>query len=67
MWIFLGKNTTPTRVTAENIDQFTIHDVVLPTPGHDVILPDCDVIASKYTELLKEDGLTMEAFKNKIK
>ena len=27
-------------VTAENKDEYDIHDVVLPLPGYDILLPD---------------------------
>ena len=38
-----GRNGNGTQtVTRESLDQYTIHDVLLPLPGYDVILPDND-------------------------
>ncbi|KAF9427759.1 multisubstrate pseudouridine synthase 7 [Podila epigama] len=43
-------------LTAEDVDQYTIFDVVLPVPGYDVIYPGHEV-ASKYKEWMAKDGL----------
>jgi len=46
----------PDIITSDNIDQYTIYDVVLPMPGHDIIYPNND-IKDYYEELLKKDGI----------
>ncbi|KAJ1824102.1 multisubstrate pseudouridine synthase 7 [Coemansia sp. RSA 2671] len=47
----------PTLVTAQNIKQFTIYDVVLPLPGWAVTYPEHDV-KKVYIDLMKQDGLS---------
>jgi len=46
----------PEIITKENIDKYTIYDIVLPMPGHDIIYPDND-IKEYYENLLKKDGI----------
>jgi tRNA pseudouridine13 synthase len=50
-------------LTAEDITskKYTIQDVILPLPGHDVILPSND-IGSYFLDLLTKDGLSLEFF-----
>ncbi|KAF9951330.1 multisubstrate pseudouridine synthase 7, partial [Mortierella alpina] len=43
-------------LTAEDVDQYTIYDVILPLPGFDVIYPTHE-IGAKYKELMAKDGL----------
>ncbi len=50
----------------DNKARFSVYDVVLPLPGHDVILPSNDTRVW-YEELLQEDGLTMNSFHHHIK
>ncbi|OUM59091.1 hypothetical protein PIROE2DRAFT_15476 [Piromyces sp. E2] len=52
----------PDIVTSDNIDKYTIYDVVLPMPGHDIIYPDND-IKDYYEELLKKDGINPKDMK----
>ncbi|KAJ2002502.1 multisubstrate pseudouridine synthase 7 [Coemansia thaxteri] len=47
----------PTLVTAQNIAQFSIYDVVLPLPGWAVTYPEHD-IKGVYVSLMKQDGLS---------
>ncbi|KAI8323175.1 tRNA pseudouridine synthase D [Martensiomyces pterosporus] len=47
----------PVLVTAENADQFSIYDVVLPLPGWAVKYPEHQV-KSVYKDLMEEDGLS---------
>ncbi|KAJ2850711.1 multisubstrate pseudouridine synthase 7 [Coemansia brasiliensis] len=56
-------NAKPTLVTAENINSYTIYDVVLPLPGWDIVYPEHSV-KEVYTELMEKDGLTASGFAN---
>ncbi|KAJ2469550.1 multisubstrate pseudouridine synthase 7 [Coemansia sp. RSA 2337] len=47
----------PTLVTARNIKQFTIYDVVLPLPGWAVTYPEHEV-KNVYIDLMRQDGLS---------
>lgn len=46
-------------VTAEEIEQgkFSVYDVVLPTPGFDIIYPENPDIKQVYVEVMAKDGL----------
>ncbi|ORX55365.1 tRNA pseudouridine synthase D [Piromyces finnis] len=46
----------PDIITSENIDKYTIYDVVLPMPGHDIIYPENE-IKNYYEDLLKKDDI----------
>lgn len=50
----------PIFVTAENIDQYSIYDVVLPLPGYDVVYPEND-LKSRYQAVLDEDGVDFDS------
>jgi len=52
----------PDIITSDNIDKYTIYDVVLPMPGHDVIYPDNE-IKEYYENLLKKDGINPKDMK----
>merc|ERR1712051_1150242 len=45
------------KITEENLDQFTIADVVMPIPGYKVSYPDHEELKKIYIELLQADGL----------
>ncbi|KAI5696806.1 hypothetical protein M8J75_000392 [Diaphorina citri] len=55
-------------VTEDDIKQglYKISDVVYPSPGYDVKLPENE-IGSWYYDYLKEDGLTLDSFKKNVK
>lgn len=53
-------------IKKNELNKFTIYDIVLPLPGHDVTYPENDV-KKWYEDLLKEDGLTFESLKTKHK
>ncbi|RHZ79852.1 hypothetical protein Glove_140g75 [Diversispora epigaea] len=50
----------------EDLPNYTIHDVVLPLPGHSVLYPNND-ISQKYKELMWIDRLDPRAMKRDIK
>ncbi|CAL1539534.1 unnamed protein product, partial [Lymnaea stagnalis] len=52
----------PTVVTLENISDYSLHDVVLPLPGHDVIYPQNEV-RDWYRSTLEADGLNIDDMK----
>ncbi|XP_063405520.1 pseudouridylate synthase 7 homolog isoform X4 [Mytilus trossulus] len=56
----------PIVLDEKNVSQYSILDVVLPLPGHDVTYPPNEV-RKWYETLLAEDGLTLDSFKHKIK
>ncbi|XP_046542705.1 pseudouridylate synthase 7 homolog [Haliotis rubra] len=56
----------PTVVTEENQSEYSIQDLVLPLPGHDVIYPDGEV-GSWYRELMEKDDLDIDNMKQKNK
>lgn len=53
-------------LTKEDVEsgKFTIYDIVLPLPGHDIKYPSNELQES-YKELLTQDNLTSESLKNK--
>ncbi|KAM7539636.1 hypothetical protein Aperf_G00000021253 [Anoplocephala perfoliata] len=55
----------PSRVT-EGGERPLLHQVVLPLPGYEVILPENES-GKWYAEILAEDSLKIENFKHKVK
>ena len=53
-------------IDAENINNFTIYDVLLPLPGYDIIYP-ANEVAQWYAELLEADGLGDKGKKHSVK
>lgn len=43
-------------ITADNIDKYSIYDVVLPLPGYDIAYPQNE-LKQRYDELLAADGV----------
>lgn len=50
---------------ADELDKYTINDIVLPLPGHDVIYPDN--MKQHYKEAIEECGLQLEMPKQKVR
>jgi tRNA pseudouridine13 synthase len=61
-----GNGNGPLTVTEETLSQYTIHDVLLPLPGHDVTLPANDV-KNVYESILSEDNLTFQHLNHKVR
>ncbi|KAJ8576920.1 hypothetical protein ON010_g2285 [Phytophthora cinnamomi] len=49
-----------TTVTAENLSQYSICDVVLPLPGYSITYPE-NALKQRYEEILKADGVDFQA------
>ena len=60
--------TSVTVLTEEHIKngQYTIHDVVLPLPGYDVVYPDNDM-KDHYRQIVADDGLDISNMRRKVK
>ncbi|KAF7256546.1 hypothetical protein EG68_06519 [Paragonimus skrjabini miyazakii] len=56
----------PLIATVENCHQIPLTDVVLPLPGYEVIFPN-NQCKQWYVDLLKEDGLTFDDFRHRVK
>jgi tRNA pseudouridine13 synthase len=50
----------PIYITTENIDQYSIYDVVLPLPGYDILYPENE-LKRRYEEILSEDGVDFDS------
>ena len=60
---------TPVTVLTEehvNSGQFTIHDVVLPLPGYDVVYPDNE-LKEQYRQIMANDGLDIDNMRRKVR
>lgn len=55
-----GATATPVLVTADNIGQYSIYDVVLPLPGYDIVYPE-NGLRARYQEILDADGVAFES------
>ncbi|XP_031725090.1 pseudouridylate synthase 7 homolog isoform X2 [Anarrhichthys ocellatus] len=60
------KGTTAHVLSAEEAESCSIHDVVMPLPGFDVIYPTHPV-GKGYRELLTADGLDIDKMRHKVK
>lgn len=60
------RGTTAHVLTAEEAETHTIHDIVMPLPGFDVIYPTHHV-GKGYKELLSADGLDIDNMRHKVK
>lgn len=59
------KTTTVRPLSCEELEKYTIFDVVLPLPGYDVVYPDN--LKDDYKEVIEEYGLKLEMPKQKVK
>lgn len=53
-------------LTEEDLENYTMHDVVLPQPGYDIKYPANEAL-NWYKELLEEVGLSLEMPKQKVR
>ncbi|XP_070611214.1 pseudouridylate synthase 7 homolog isoform X2 [Erythrolamprus reginae] len=60
------KGGTAVHIEKEVVDNYTIHDVVMPLPGFDVIYPK-HKIGESYKEMLASDNLDINNMKHKIR
>lgn len=60
------RGTTAYVLSAEEAESHTIHDIVMPLPGFDVIYPSHHV-GKGYRELLSADGLDIDNMRHKVK
>ncbi|KAL9969761.1 hypothetical protein ACROYT_G022017 [Oculina patagonica] len=60
--------TAVTVLTEEHLKsgQFTIHDVVLPLPGYDVVYPDNE-FKDHYRQIMANDGLDIDNMRRKVR
>ncbi|KAF4519801.1 hypothetical protein B566_EDAN006815 [Ephemera danica] len=54
------------KISAAEVSQFSLQDVILPLPGHAVTYPD-NAAAQWYEEFMAEDGLSSAALKQNIR
>uniref|UniRef100_A0A1A7X294 Pseudouridylate synthase 7 homolog n=1 Tax=Iconisemion striatum TaxID=60296 RepID=A0A1A7X294_9TELE len=60
------RGTSAHTLSAEEADTHTIHDIVMPLPGFDVIYPSHH-IGEGYREMLTADGLDIDNMRHKVK
>uniref|UniRef100_A0A8C7WQQ5 Pseudouridylate synthase 7 homolog n=1 Tax=Oryzias sinensis TaxID=183150 RepID=A0A8C7WQQ5_9TELE len=60
------RGTTAHVLSAEEAEQHSIHDIVMPLPGFDVIYPSHH-IGDGYRELLSADGLDIDNMRHKVR
>ncbi|KAM6437541.1 pseudouridylate synthase 7 homolog isoform 1-T2 [Liasis olivaceus] len=60
------KGGTAVHIEEADVDSYTIHDVVMPLPGFDVIYPK-HKIGESYKEMLAADNLDINNMKHKIR
>ena len=49
-------------VTAENISEFQLSDVVMPLVGHDVRLPSHQGLLQIFVDIMQKDGVSLSHF-----
>uniref|UniRef100_A0A8C6WD45 Pseudouridylate synthase 7 homolog n=2 Tax=Nannospalax galili TaxID=1026970 RepID=A0A8C6WD45_NANGA len=60
------KGATATYIEEDDINNYSIHDVVMPLPGFDVIYPK-HKISEAYREMLTADNLDIDNMRHKIR
>ncbi|XP_045684795.1 pseudouridylate synthase 7 homolog isoform X1 [Phyllostomus hastatus] len=60
------KGATATYIEEEDVNSYSIHDVVMPLPGFDVIYPK-HKISEAYREMLTADNLDIDNMRHKIR
>ncbi|KAK2096421.1 multisubstrate pseudouridine synthase 7 [Saguinus oedipus] len=60
------KGATPTYIEEEDVNNYSIHDVVMPLPGFDVVYPK-HKIREAYREMLTADNLDIDNMRHKIR
>ncbi|XP_055509174.1 pseudouridylate synthase 7 homolog isoform X1 [Leucoraja erinacea] len=60
------KGGTAVPIQGSDEEKYTIHDVVLPLPGFDVIYPE-HKIGNAYEEMMAADGLNINNMRHKIR
>lgn len=60
------KGATATYIEEEDVNNYSIHDVVMPLPGFDVIYPK-HKISEAYREMLTADNLDIDNMRHKIR
>ncbi|XP_032895803.1 pseudouridylate synthase 7 homolog isoform X7 [Amblyraja radiata] len=60
------KGGTAVPIQGSDEEKYTIHDVVLPLPGFDVIYPE-HKIGNAYEEIMAADGLNIKNMRHKIR
>ncbi|XP_070280720.1 pseudouridylate synthase 7 homolog isoform X2 [Myotis yumanensis] len=60
------KGATATYIEEEDVNNYSIHDVVMPLPGFDVIYPK-HKISDAYREMLTADNLDIDNMRHKIR
>ena len=53
-------------LTEKTKSKYSIHDVLLPLPGFDVMFPESDV-KDKYMEVLLEEGVSVDQLQHRVK
>ncbi|XP_058930507.1 pseudouridylate synthase 7 homolog isoform X2 [Kogia breviceps] len=60
------KGATATCIEEDDVNNYSIHDVVMPLPGFDVIYPQ-HKISEAYREMLTADNLDIDNMRHKIR
>ena len=53
-------------LSTEDLNSYTIHDVIMPLPGYDVTYPQ-HAARAWYEELLSRDGIDINNMRHKVK